>query len=259
MAETDLHRNEMADLIAMLDARYHDAADVYVSGNLFVYYRQGDPSGVMAPDVFVAFGVPKGLRRTYKVWEEGGVVPAVVIEATTRKTRREDLRTKKATCARLGVAEYWLYDPYGEYLIPPLQGFRLVGSDYVTLGPDHTGGLPSTELGLSLRLDGRRLVLTDALTGEQLLRPSQAVAVAEAERRGAELARRRAESERRRAEAERQRAEAEWQRAEEARSRAAAAEASARDEQRRTESAEAEVARLRAEIGRLHGDQTADR
>ena len=57
MAETDLHRAEMTDLIAMLEARYADRADVYVSGNLLLYYRQGDPRAAVAPDVFVVFGV----------------------------------------------------------------------------------------------------------------------------------------------------------------------------------------------------------
>jgi len=229
MAETDLHRDEMADLIAMLGARYRDAPDVYVSGNLFVYYREGDPRAVMAPDVFVVFGVPKGQRRTYKLWEEG-VVPAVVIEATSRKTRREDLRDKKATCAQLGVAEYWLYDPYGEYLRPPLQAFRLEGDEYVALVPDETGGLSSAALGLTLRLDAGLLVLTDTLTGERLIRPQQAAAMVETERRGAELARRRADAEHRRAEVERRRAEA----------------------------AEAELARLRAELARLRDAADTD-
>lgn len=39
----------------------------YVAGNLFVYYEEGDPTQVVAPDVFVVKGVPRQKRRTYKV------------------------------------------------------------------------------------------------------------------------------------------------------------------------------------------------
>src|SRR5436305_6900371 len=70
MAETDLHREEMVDLIAGLQRRYRPAPDVYVAGNLFFYYRQGDPRSVVAPDVFLVQGVPKGRRRVYKLRSE---------------------------------------------------------------------------------------------------------------------------------------------------------------------------------------------
>jgi Uma2 family endonuclease len=197
MAETELHWREMVDLALMLKERYRDAPDVYVSSNMFLYWREGDPSAVMAPDVFVVFGVPKELRRTYKLWL-AGVAPAIVMEVTSRKTRREDLVEKKATCARLGVAEYWLYDPEGEYLRPSLQGFRLVAGEYRTVVADERGALPSAALGLTLHLEQGLLVLTDGTTGERLDRPVEAVAraraAAEAERRGAELERRRAEA-----------------------------------------------------------------
>lgn len=50
---------------------FRDRDDVYVSGNLFVYYEEGNPKKCVAPDVFVVFGVPKRRRRVYLVWEEG--------------------------------------------------------------------------------------------------------------------------------------------------------------------------------------------
>ena len=48
----------------------------------------------------------------------------MVFEITSRGTRLEDLGTKRALYAMLGVREYFLYDPLGEYLQPPLQGYR---------------------------------------------------------------------------------------------------------------------------------------
>jgi hypothetical protein len=67
MAESDLHRKEMVDLIEALTRRYQDVSDAYVSGNLLLYYLQGDPLSVVAPDVFLVKGIPKGDRRNYKL------------------------------------------------------------------------------------------------------------------------------------------------------------------------------------------------
>ncbi len=197
MAETDLHRDEMFDLIARLQGRYADAPDVYVSGNLLLYYQEGDPRAAVAPDVFVVQGVPKGQRRIYKLWLEG-VPPAVVIEVTSRKTKGEDRRTKRALYARLGVAEYFMYDPEAEYLSPPLQGLRLIAGMYQPQVPLADGSLRSERLELDLRLVAGRLELYDVATGARVPRLAERV---EAERRRAEAERRRAAAERDRADA----------------------------------------------------------
>lgn len=191
MAETDLHRREMNSLIESLAAHYHDTTDVYVAGNLFVYYEEGDPTARFAPDVFVVFGVPKHDRRTYRLWEESHA-PAFVLEVTSRKTRLEDIGNKKALCAELGVAEYFLFDPANEYLRPQLQGFRLDQGNYQPLAPDVEGALFSEVLGLRLKVDGRQLRLIEPATGRRLLRPDEAMqahraAQAELERLRAEL------------------------------------------------------------------------
>lgn len=197
MAETDLHRDEMAETIDTLKDRYRDAPDVYVAGNLFIYYEEGNPAARFAPDVFVVFGVPKRQRRTYRLWEEK-IAPAVVFEFTSRETWLEDRGNKKALCASLGVAEYFMCDPAGEYLRPPLQGFRLEGREYRAIAPDAEGMLFSETLGLRLNLDGGRLSLVDPATGARLLRSEEArEAHRQAEARAAaeQEARRRAEAE----------------------------------------------------------------
>lgn len=56
-------RDEMFDLIAALKDRFLEAADVYVAGNLFLYYVEGDRRAVVCPDVFLAKGVPKQPKR----------------------------------------------------------------------------------------------------------------------------------------------------------------------------------------------------
>jgi hypothetical protein len=71
MVETELHREGMTYLIQALQSWYREVPDVHVGGNLFLYYVQGDPRAVVSPDVYVTKGIQKGLRRVYKLWEEG--------------------------------------------------------------------------------------------------------------------------------------------------------------------------------------------
>src|SRR5262249_58834307 len=107
---------------------------VYVSGNLLLYYEEGNRRKHVAPDVLVTIGIDKEPRRDYYlVWKEGKA-PDFVAEITSKTTKREDQKTKLAIYRDiLRVPEYVLFDPRAEYLKPPLQGFRLVGPDYVPI------------------------------------------------------------------------------------------------------------------------------
>jgi len=202
MGETDIHRDEMASAIFVLADRFRGQNDVYVAGNLLVYYEEGNPKARFSPDVFVIRGVPNRQRRVYKLWEEQQA-PGFVLEVSSRGTWLEDFGNKKALCARLGVAEYFLYDPEADYLHPSLQGFRLDGGEYRHIRPGSGGGLRSKALGLILRLDGLRLRFFDAQTGARLPRPEELARAIEASDRA------RVEADRARAEADRARAEAE--------------------------------------------------
>src|SRR3990172_8736912 len=123
MAETDVHRDLMFDLIKLLKDFFHDKPDVYVSGNLFIYYKEGEPTASISPDCFVVKGVENYKRRTYKIWEEGKR-PDVVFELTSKKTKQEDQSKKKVIYQdKLKVKEYFLYDPLHDYLKPSLQGY----------------------------------------------------------------------------------------------------------------------------------------
>jgi Uma2 family endonuclease len=212
MGETELHRRKMVDLIETLDDHFAADSDVYVSGNLLVFYQRGDKRKHVSPDVFVVRGVPKRpFRDQYLIWLEGKA-PEAVIEVTSKSTRRED-KKKKWLLYRdvMRVAEYFLFDPTEDYLKPPLQGFRLVEAEYLRIDPVD-GRLPSAVLGLHLERAGADLRLYDPVTGRWLPTPRERV---EAERQRAEAEHQRAEAERQRAEremAERIRIEAEVER-----------------------------------------------
>src|SRR5205807_1969709 len=105
MAETDVHYQLLVDLRFALTNFFEAQPDVYVSGNLLLYYVEGNPKKCVAPDVFVVRGVAKGSRRIYKLWEEGRP-PEVVIELSSRQTWREDVQLKWQLYAQLGVREY---------------------------------------------------------------------------------------------------------------------------------------------------------
>ena len=209
MAETDTHIKLLIYLREALADYFRDDPNVYVAGNLFVYYQEGDPSRVVAPDVFVVKGVPKRDRRIYQVWKEDKG-PDVVFELTSRSTQREDLGPKKGIYEMLGVEEYFIFDPLGEYLEPRLVGFRLAEWGYRRIEGEEP--LMSRVLGLELRVEGEMLRLVDPATGEGLLTPLEAQEArrmeAEARRRAEQRAAEEAEA-RRRAEAELERLRAE--------------------------------------------------
>ena len=189
MGETDVHIDALIYLREGLRDHFRDTPQVYVAGNMFLYYEEGNPTACVAPDVFVVQGVGKHERRTYRLWEEGQP-PAVVFEITSRGTRLEDLGTKRAVYAMLGVREYFVYDPLGEYLRPPLQGYRLHEGEYERLTPAGEEGLTSQVLGLELRVEAGRLRVVDPATGERLLTPAELHAARRAEataRRAAEV------------------------------------------------------------------------
>jgi len=173
MAETDVHIDALLYLREALKDYFRDAPQVYVAGNMLLYYEEGNPAACVAPDVFVVQGVAKRERRTYKLWEEGQP-PAVVFEITSRGSRLEDLGTKRVVYAMLGVREYFLYDPLGEYLRPPIQGYWLQEGEYQRLPPGGEGELASQVLGVELWVEAGRLRVVDPTTGERLLTPAEA-------------------------------------------------------------------------------------
>jgi Uma2 family endonuclease len=193
MGETDVHIKETMRLRQILE-RFYTGHSVYVSGNLLVYYEQGNPRQFVVPDVFVVKGIQPGDRRIYKIWFEGKP-PDAIIEVTSRKTKKTDMVTKPALYARLGVPEYFLFDPIEEYLAPALQGHRLTGGHYERIAPDAHGALVSEELGLRLHAEGGHVMLYRLDTGERLRTDAEAWQAAEEARQAEAEACRAAEAE----------------------------------------------------------------
>jgi len=132
MAETDKHRDLLSELVEGLKRYYAEDAEVYVTGNLLFYYVEGVPEECVAPDVMVCFGVPKGDRRIYKLWEERAA-PSVVIELASHSTFKKDRTDKRELYESLGVKEYFIYNPEYPKTLPSLIGYRLIGEEYEKL------------------------------------------------------------------------------------------------------------------------------
>ncbi|MEH2275040.1 MAG: Uma2 family endonuclease [Nostoc sp.] len=173
MAEGDIQCSYLTYARNALRIYFQNHPDVYVAGNLFIYYEKGYPESVVAPDVFVVFGVENRDRRSYKTWEEENKTPEFVLEITSKTTRSKDQGAKKGIYAFLGVREYFQYDPTGDYLNPQLQGLYLVDGNYFPVAintlPDGTVSLPSEVLGLELRLEAGKLRFYNPATDQILL------------------------------------------------------------------------------------------
>lgn len=196
MAETPVHMLVMWTTIQTLIDWYDADPGVYVWGNMLLYYLKGDLTKSVSPDVFVAKVIDKHKpRRVFKTWEEKSN-PRLVVEVTSRKTKKEDLNEKLVKYRDdMKVPEYFLFDPFGEYLKKQrLRGFRLRGGEYVPI-KETEGRLPSKVLGLHLEAVGEELRLWNPVTKAYLPTPEEKMAELDAARQKADTARLKAEAE----------------------------------------------------------------
>jgi Uma2 family endonuclease len=157
MPEGDKQRRNLSYTTEALRLWFESQPNVYVSGNLFIRYKNQRIEKRIAPDTFVVFGMTNEDRVSYKIWEEGGKAPDFVLEVTSKGTVTKDREQNPLIYRDLGVREYFQYDPTGEYLKPTsLQGVRLERGKYVAIAPkivaDGVLSLPSIVLGLDLHL-----------------------------------------------------------------------------------------------------------
>ena len=150
------HDALQGDLAFGVRRRYGDRPDVFVASDLLVYFDdpEADLAAVerLAPDLMVAFDVPKQARRTYPVWEVRKA-PDFVLEILSPSTREKDVLVKPSLYRQMGAREYFLFDPTGRFE-PRLRGWRFDGHAELELPlitpADGMRGLLSEVLGLHL-------------------------------------------------------------------------------------------------------------
>jgi len=244
VAESDYQYTPMSYAVSSLRVRYHGREDVYIAGDMLVYYRMNQRNVRVAPDVYAVFGVTGNHRRdTWLVWREGKA-PDFVMEIASPGTWRRDVGEKRDIYARMRVQEYVRLDPTGQCFTPALVIESLDGGIYrprpVTMDADGILRGYSAVLELEICvLPGLELRFYDPATGEWLRSHQES----ETALRAAEAAKQAAEVGLQQSEAARQRFEAAKQRSEAARQ---AAEAELRQSEAARQEAQAEAARLRA-------------
>ncbi|WP_066377059.1 MULTISPECIES: Uma2 family endonuclease [unclassified Anabaena] len=186
LAESYIHLYAILTTLEVIK-QYLSGRQATVLANQFLYYAQGFPRLRVAPDVMVIFDVPPGGRDSYKVWEEGQV-PQVVFEMTSQGTQKQDQEQKKNLYEQLGIGEYWLFDPKGEWISEKLRGYRLEGETYQLI----TDGI-CQPLQLRITVEGELLGFYRLDTGEKLLKPTELAEQLQQERQRAEQERQRAD------------------------------------------------------------------
>lgn len=147
--ESDFHRDQIDLLIRILRGWWRDRTDVYISGNLTVYYNQDQlkTRDFRGPDFFVVLGAEKKDRKSWVVWGENGLYPHMILEILSDSTKRVDKGLKKDLYQNtFRTPDYFWFDPETF----EFQGFHLVDGRYEAIQPTEQGWLWSQQLELYL-------------------------------------------------------------------------------------------------------------
>lgn len=109
MAENTRQYEAIVTLKGNIEAVAPDTA--FVAGDHLIYTDPLDPAVCQAPDVYVAFGRPRGHRGSYKVWEEGNVFPQVIFEVISPSNTVGEMQAKRAFYRQHGAEEYYEFEP----------------------------------------------------------------------------------------------------------------------------------------------------
>jgi Uma2 family endonuclease len=257
MAENTVQYRWITTIQGNLDILFHDRPDVFVAGDNFWYPVEGEPGICLAPDVYVAFGRPKGDRGSYKQWEEGGVPPAVVFEVLSPSNTFREMQDKFEFYQTHGVREYYLIDPQHadrvtlEVFERERAGLRPRDATPEWVSPLTGVRFATTPTDLRVFYPDGRPFLSFVELGELQTRTEQTL---NAERQRADDAQRQVEAERQRADDAQRQIEAERQRADDAQRQVEAERQRADDAQRQVE-----AERQRADIERKRAAKLAAR
>ena len=162
MADSDVQAVTMRDAHYMLEHYFHQVKrdpSVYVAIDTFVHYQGREGNEKLAPDVMVVSGVGGHRRDSYDIETEGGRAPDFVLEVLSRSTHLTDQTRKREQYARMGVREYFQYDPKGTTLRKRaghrLQGEQFRGGRWTPLERQGAERVCSEVLGLELRVKRR--------------------------------------------------------------------------------------------------------
>ncbi|QJB26545.1 Uma2 family endonuclease [Limnospira fusiformis] len=124
-------------LLFLLAIIWKDRNDWYFGVDMGIYHTSGDnPRVPVIPDGFLTVGVNRRRpgnksRKSYVVWEEGGMVPQLVLEVVSW-TPGNEYESKMAIYEKLGVLYYVIYNPeyYQRDRHQPFEIYRQIDGKY---------------------------------------------------------------------------------------------------------------------------------
>ncbi|MBD2176945.1 Uma2 family endonuclease [Pseudanabaena sp. FACHB-1998] len=198
LAETSVHADAIIATVAVLRnylaEKFVERSSV-VLADQFLYYAKGFPRLRVAPDVMVIFDIPQQPYDNYKIWETSKI-PSVIFEMTSASTQAHDQTKKRELYESIGVLEYWLFDPKGEWIPEKLRGYRRQANlpereEDLLIYEAIADGL-SQVLGLRLEVEGSLINFYRQDNGEKLLIPSELFSALQEQTQRAESAEERA-------------------------------------------------------------------
>ncbi len=166
MAATQFHGLQINTIYDQISRYFSVNEYIHIGVDNFIYYSEGDLTKVVAPDIFIVFGVQKyPLRRSFYTWSEGAV-PVAVFEFLSDSTAHQDRDEKVSIYMNdIGVQEYFIHQP--EMKKPSeFRGWRRTASgEVIEIETDEQGALFSEALNLWFRWED------DQTTHVRLLRP----------------------------------------------------------------------------------------
>jgi Uma2 family endonuclease len=196
LPEIDPHERQVRYARDALQATFPDR---YVGGNLCIYWEPGNRRRYIAPDLFVARGLPAAPKpRVYLLWRDPPV--SFVLEVISRETATMVAKNRGICRRHLQVREVLEVNADRHQV----QLWRLGPAGYEAVAPEAGGRLHSQELGLEFGLDENDFLWIYTPTGDRLLayeeetqrRTEAEVRAREAEARATEETQRRQELER---------------------------------------------------------------
>ncbi len=162
-----------------------DTRENVLAVDVLIVYRDDGRIVTVAPDVMLAKGRPPTTRPSPALAWEGrraplmrppetpayllvveGRPPDLALEVVSPKNSPADLRRKKAKYVRIGIPEYFVFDPYPKESDPPLKRYRLQPGGEAWEKKTSRSGLRSKELDTDILVDGWRLAVIDPETGQ---------------------------------------------------------------------------------------------
>jgi Uma2 family endonuclease len=153
MADNTLQYEWIVTIKGNLDDIFAQNQNVFVAGDNLIYPVRGNNKIRQAPDIYVAFGRPKGHRGSYRVWEEGGIFPQVVFEVLSPGNRAKEMMRKRVFYQSYGVEEYYVIDPDDNIM----EGWIRAGSKLREV--DEINGFISPRLAIKFDTTGSQLLI----------------------------------------------------------------------------------------------------